>query len=374
MKKIANKRFRAIEPGSLMLFLFLLFFSSACNKLADFLPDNNPAVPKLVPGKWSVSNIASNNIAFKPITLDRDLLNARAIAFDGDGRVWITSTDNGISTVYDKNGRRALSPISIPSPTGSSGGRPTGVVVNGSNDFILSNGQPAHVLFVGEDGVISGWNPAANNFALLIKNNASSSTYTGVTLAKSGGATFMYAANFKGRKIDVYDKKFNMVSNKRFIDPLLPGNYTPFNIQAVGEKLYVAYATMGPDGKTVNNVENGIVNIFNTNGVLLKRLATKGTLNSPWGIAEAPGTLVPGGIKVILISNSGDGRINTYTGDGKFLGQFQDTREEVFELGGLWAISFAPATFNSDPNRLYFSSSPTQGGNQYGLFGFLVKQ
>jgi len=366
MKKIAKKHLSTCLLNSLILCLFILVLLPACNKLHDFLPDENIKDPKFLPGQWSVSNaLVSSNPAFKPRNLDPLLVNARGIAFTNSGSVWIAAQDKGVSTSYDNNGQRLLPAVSIPSPAGPAGGSPTGIVFNSSRtDFILSNGQAGTILFVGLDGIISGWNAQAGTSALLIKNNVATSSYTGLALASDGGANFLYASNFKTRRIDVYDRTFTQVTNKKFIDPLLPPDYSPFNIQALGGKLFVAYARVGPDGKTLDGNGNGIVNIFGTDGTLLKRLATQGPLNSPWGIALAPAGVLPSGANdvTILVANHGNGRINGYSVDGVFKGQFQDSRGEVFEIGGIWAISFAPATFTGDPNRPYITAGPMQSG------------
>ena len=55
---------------------------------------------------------------------------------------------------------------------------------------------------------------------------------------------YLYATDFHNNAIDVFDKNFNLVSTRRrqFTDPSLPTGYAPFNIQAVGNRLYVTYA------------------------------------------------------------------------------------------------------------------------------------
>lgn len=207
---------------------------------------------------------------------------------------------------------------------------------------------------------------------ILIQNNSATSAYTGLALASDGGASFLYAANFRAGTIDVFDRLFAKVSGKPFLDPYLPPGYSPFNIQTVGDKLYVAYAKVGPDGKDVKGVGNGVVNVFSTNGTLLK-LADKGKLNSPWGIAQAPASFFKGDPSqtAILIGNFGDGRINAYSTDGKFLGQLRYNGKPI-EIDGLWAITFAPTTSTIDPNRLYFAAGPNH--EKDGLFGYITKQ
>ena len=176
----------------------------------------------------------------------------------------------------------------IPSPGATTGGNPTGVVLNASNtDFILSNGVAGRFIFVGVDGIFRVGTVVQEHCFTNPKQFSYVGVY-GLALASDGGANFLYAANFGARTIDVFDRLFVKVSTKPFVDPYLPAGYSPFNIQLVGDKLYVAYAKVGPDGRDLKGVGNGIVNVFSTNGTLLKRFAEKGKLNSPWGVAWHP--------------------------------------------------------------------------------------
>ncbi|HSC38105.1 MAG TPA: TIGR03118 family protein, partial [Chitinophagaceae bacterium] len=284
-----------------------------------------------------------------------------------------------------KEGAIVRPAVNIPSPGGATGGNPTGVVFSGSaTDFKLSNGQPARFIFVGVDGILSGWNGAAGNNALLIKNNSATSAYTGLTLASNGGANYLYAADFRGGKIAVWDNAFTPVSMP-FKDPNLPSGYSPFNIQIVGSWLYVLYAKVGPDGEDQAGAGNGYVSIFTTAGVFVKRFASRGTLNSPWGIAATPAgffddmdgdkddgkskTIIPE--SVLLVGNLGDGRINVYSEGGDFIGQLKSHGRTIV-IEGLWALSFPPATATTiDPNRLYFTAGPDD--EKHGLFGYIIK-
>lgn len=373
MKQILAKPFYTLF-STLMLFVLSFILLPSCNKLVDFLPDDTPSDTKLLPGKWARTNpLVANTLGLKPRKLDPLLVNAWGVAFSQTGTAWVTSNNKGLGTEYDSNGVSVRPAVNIPSPSESTGGRPTGVVFNNSTtDFILSNGQAAKVLFVGTDGIISGWNSLAGSNALVIKNNAATSSYTGVTIASNAGANFLYAANFKAGRIDVYDDNFNLVPDKLFIDLFIPSGYSPFNIQEIGKNLYVTYARPGPDGMYLPGKGNGIVNVFTTNGTFLKRFATNGSLDSPWGITEAPGNLFPGFKSIILISNRGDGRINGYSPDGKFQGYLQDDRGAPIDLGA-WTISFAPTTFSSDPTRLYFSSYFVSGSTELGIFGYIFR-
>ena len=74
-----------------------------------------------------------------------------------------------------------------------------------------------------------------------------------------------------------------------FVDPNIPANFSPFNILALGGRLYVAYAQKKEDGNDeVDGPGLGIVDAFDTSGHLRQRVATGGTLNAPWGMPIAP--------------------------------------------------------------------------------------
>ena len=368
-------------PATGFLFAVFLVFSAGCKK------NPNPTSVK----DFEQINLVANNSEYNNPAIDTTLLNAWGLAFSPSGTAWVASQAGHVSTVYDKEGNTVRPPVLIPSPGGPIGGNPTGVVFNGSTDFVLANGQPAKFIFVGVDGILSGWNPQAGNSALIIKNNVATSSYTGLSLAVNAGANLLYAANFRSGKIDVWDKNFAKVAMS-FIDPDLPVGFSPFNIQMVGNVLYVAYAKVGPDGRDLAGVGNGFVSIFKTNGDFVKRFVSNGYLNSPWGIAAAPAGFfkdadlslnsksLDGGNEdqvsgynqnTILIGNFGDGRINVYKENGQFIGQLKDHSHTIV-IPGLWALTFPPASATSiDPNRLYFTAGPDNAED--GLFGYLIK-
>lgn len=347
---------------------------------------------------FKVVNLVANTQEYHPKTLDPTLINGFGIAWSPTGIAWVNSVGGNVSELYTGEGAIVRPGVKIPSPTDTIGGFPCGIVFNSSKGFKLSNGNPAAFIFTGFDGVLSAWN--GGNRAQRIKAPAKAS-YTGLAIGTSNGHTLIYGANFGQKKIDTWDSNFNLVKLP-FIDPTLPQDYSPYNIQAVGDWLFVIYGKLGPDGHGIAGSGLGFVSVFNTDGSFVKRFASHGTLNLPWGVTMAPGSFLedqdmggegdhgggPYGIAsnsfsntsskhnpkdpVILIGDFGDGRINVFTQDGKYLGQLQ-SHKHILEIEGLWALSFAPSTATSIPaNRLYFSAGPDKEND--GVFGYLIKE
>lgn len=379
MKKIMKRSFFAVNVYTFLGVFALLSLAVSCRKVE---------VKKLK--NYEQVNLVANNGNYGAANIDPLQMNAWGLAWAPSGIAWVNSEDGHVSALYNGEGIAPRKPVNIPSPGAPATGNPTGIVFNGSADFVLSNGAAARFLFVGVDGVLSGWNGAAGDNAILIKDNSATSAYTGMAIGVSNGANYIYAADFRAGKIAVWDKTFTPV-DMSFKDPWLPNGYSPFNIQGVGEWLYVMYAKVADDGEEEAGVGKGLVSIFKTDGSFVKRFATRDQLNAPWGVAQAPkgffedpdeedGGRSGNGHKddhfrdttLILVGNFGDGKINAYTTHGEFVGQLRSHGHSI-AIEGLWAIGFAPVTATAiDPNRLYFTAGPKDEAD--GLFGYLIKK
>lgn len=152
----------------------------------------------------------------------------------------------------------------------------------------------AHFIFATEDGTVSSWK-GGTNAVLNFDNSKSGAVYKGLALAQNGGKSFLYATNFRAGTVDVLDSNFNKVTlGGSFSDPSLPAGYAPFNITAFNGWLYVTYALQNASKHDdVAGPGHGFVDVFDTNGNLLQRLISMGTLNSPWGMAWAPSGFGP---------------------------------------------------------------------------------
>src|SRR5205085_8710822 len=124
-------------------------------------------------------------------------------------------------------------------------------------------------------------------------------------------------------------------------DISLPAGYAPYGIQNIGGLIYVTYALQNADKHDdVKGPGNGFVDIYTTAGALVRRFASRGSLNSPWGLALAPSTF--GNFhNDILVGNFGDGRINGFTTAAPFRGQLKSEPSAPVQTDGLWGLRFA---------------------------------
>jgi uncharacterized protein (TIGR03118 family) len=340
---------------------------NSCHKKKD-----TPPTPASLQS-FNMINVVASDATFFGARVDPHLINAWGIAFSASGTAWISSPGDHTSVIYSgATGAQVLAPVTVPTHGTTIGGIPTGQVFNGTTGFKLPNTNPARFIFAGIDGVISGWNGGAAAVTAVDRNGTS--VYTGLAIGSVATDTFLYAADFKSGKIDVFDKTYTLQTST-FADPGLPAGYSPFNVQNIGGLLYVTYAQPDPaTGTEKKGAGLGVVNVFNTNGSFVKRLATGAVLNAPWGVAQAPLGWLTGAptTTVILVGNFGDGHINAYdAATGNWLGTLQ-SGGAVITLDGLWAISFAPTTATTiNADWLFFTAGPL--GGTKGLFGYVAK-
>lgn len=119
---------------------------------------------------------------------------------------------------------------------------------------------------------------------------------------------------------------------------------------------------------------NGYVDLFDPNGVFVRRFASQCQLNSPWAVVRAP--LDFGGLgRMILIGNFGDGRINAYhPATDECLDGLLDAQANPIEIEGLWGLAFGNGGPAGDPDALYFTAGIADEDNieDHGLFGRLT--
>lgn len=330
----------------------------------------------LLPSLTYVERKLVSDIPGQAEQTDPNLVNPWGMAFSPTGPFWMADNHAGVSTLYNGSGQVLSLVVTISPPTGGTPpGAPTGVVYNNTPDFLVGPGLAARFIFATEDGTIVSWN-SGTTAVLKADLSASGAIYKGLALGNSGGQNYLYAANFHAGRVDVFDTGYNLVTPAgSFTDPALPAGFAPFNIQNVGGRLYVAYALQDAEGHDdVAGPGNGFVDVFDTSGQLLQRLASNGPLNSPWGITLAPAGF--GGFsQALLIGNFGDGLINAFDpATGRFLGPLLNASGRPIAIQGLWDLKFGNGGQAGDAHTLYFTAGIAGGGSleDHGLFGSLA--
>jgi uncharacterized protein (TIGR03118 family) len=311
---------------------------------------------------------------------DAHLVNSWGLAFNPFGFAWVADNGTGVSTLYDGDGKPQSLVVQIPPPangsSGGSGGTPTGIVFNGSNDFVVKQGQasgPSRFLFATEDGVIAGWAPnvdATHAIAVVDNAVATGAVYKGLALSAGGKGSMLYAADFHNARIDVFDGSFRPVTLAAgaFTDPGIPAGFAPFGLQAIAGNIYVAYAKQ--DAAAHDDVPGrglGYVDVFDPNGTLIRRLVSRDGLNSPWGMALAPAGFGKFAGR-LLVGNFGDGTIHAYDfGTGRFVGTLKDAGRRPIRIDGLWGLAFGNGFAGQPVNTLFFAAGPND--EKQGLYG-----
>lgn len=306
---------------------------------------------------------------------DPDLKNPWGLSRSSGSPWWVADADSGLSTLYDGTGKKQGLVVTVPAAQPSKIGSPAGTIFNGSaTDFLLGTGAPAKFLFSTLDGTISGWNPSVQATTAVVKwNPGDGSSYPGLTSAVVEGKRYLYAANWGKGRIDVFDTAFKPVTVRvgQFEDDDLPFGFSPYNIQLIGENLYVAYAELNPsNGFSVRGNGLGVVDVFSVNGKLLYRLEDGEYMNAPWALVMAPSDFGRFSHD-ILVGQFGSGNIvafNAITGD--FEGYLEDANGEKIVIPGLWALSPGNNASAGSSTLLYFTALMNFSGD--GLFGTLA--
>jgi uncharacterized protein (TIGR03118 family) len=172
----------------------------------------------------------------------------------------------------------------------------------------------------------------------------------------------------------VFDNAFQKVTLAgAFQDSQIPGNFAPFGIQAIAQKLYVTYAQQDADAHDdVAGAGLGFVDVFDTDGHLLQRLDHVSQLNAPWGVTQAPGNF--GTLSNdILIGNFGDGTIQAFDPtSGKLVGTVTNPDGSTFAQSGLWGLAFGNGLNAQPTNTLFFAAGPNDEAD--GVYGRLDMQ
>ena len=268
---------------------------------------------------------------------DTNLVNSWGVSFSPTSPFWVSDNGTGKSTLYsvtnDASGSLQVTKlgleVSIPGE-----GNPTGQVFNNTTNF---HGDP--FLFVSEDGTISGWRNALGTTAEVLATRAGA-VYKGVTLASVAGVPFLLAANFSEGTVDVYDGNASLIG--QLSDPHAPAGYAPFNVQSIEGLIFVTFAKQDADKEDdVPGPGHGLIDVLNLQTQRFHRFATGSNagghlraINSPWGVALAPGSSGKHGDK-LLVGNFGRGTIMAFDEHGHFEGFLESKPREPVVINGL---------------------------------------
>jgi uncharacterized protein (TIGR03118 family) len=376
---------------------------------------------------YTETKFVADKAKFNAAKVEPDFINAWGIAIrpaGAGGHFWVTAKDVSYEYVGDvKNSPdeklRTLHTDNLDKvklPVGGDENFATGVVFSDSNsNFIITQKPttgaditaPAKFLFASDGGIISAWTERKKESGsfdrptdakVVIDESKEGSQFFG--LAINADYSRIYAANFgENPGIKVYNGQFkpeNVTFDMPFDDnkngKVDPGEYTPFNIQALktpaGEnRIFVTYAKSQscPAEEVKKNTCKageffvgeedtskpgfGRVAEFTEDGKLVATIQDGGKLSAPWGIAYAPsdfGTLS----NTLLVANFGDGTIAAYdTKTYKFVDYLRDKKDKVVKIDKIWGLLFGNGESLGDKNALYYAAGPDD--EQDGLFGSL---
>jgi uncharacterized protein (TIGR03118 family) len=325
--------------------------------------DHNPPVVRL-----HRADLVSDQAGVAART-DPDLVNAWGIAYGPETGFWIADAGTAKTSIYDGDGNQLLPAIAL-------GDEVTGAVFNPRPDeFVISAGDQSSAavfLFATTSGKILAWSDKVLPDApVTVYDGADEGAiYTGLAIAGDSRELRLYAANFAGNEVSVFDGAFEELEDisDKFHDPTLPADYAPFGIQGLGGLIYVTYAKQNPDDpeEELAGAGLGAVTAYDMNGHLIGHVLSGGPLNAPWAVARAPHSFGQWA-DALLIGNFGDGHITALSPrDGSVLGQLEMDGAPI-AVEGLWGLTAGNSVLAGDREALYFTAGPDD--EVHGLFG-----
>src|SRR5262249_22366245 len=222
---------------------------------------------------------------------------------------------------------------------------------------------------------ISGWRSSVDptHAVIAVDTSASGAVYKGLAEGFNATGAYLFATNFHAGTVDVFDSNFQPVHIPgAFTDSGVPAGFAPFGISAINSHLYVTYAKQdAAKHDDVAGPGNGFIDVFDTEGHLLKRFTGQGQLNSPWGMAWAPFQGFGEFNNALFVGNFGDGSVNAFDFDsGQFLGKVSDASGTPINIPGVWALEFGLGVARGSSNTLFFTAGIAD--EKHGLFGTLT--
>lgn len=339
-------------------------------------PPGIPPIPGIVKKAvplWTTNFIISNrrNVAYRR---DPDLVNPWGIVID-NGQLWVVNDATDSITNYDLFGNKILSTISIRDIIHNSS-YPTGIAINCGGGFpVIGFGstRSARLIVPTQHGTIHAFNPDVDSQVARVAVNPTlggePSVYKGIAISHGR----LYLADFYQGKIIVFNSTFDRLNEFPFVDGdqtvPIPADYSPFNVVAIGDFIYVLWARKDPiiPIRALEGPGHGIISKFNLDGSFVSRFHTGGPLNMPWAMCPAPADcgIPPGSF---LVGNHGDGRIHIFDHHGVHYGPMLNQGGTPLVIDGLWGL--APY-YTPGLNQIYFSASGDPDAE--GIVGIITK-
>ena len=315
-------------------------------------------------------NLVSDQPGHARLT-DKNLVNAWGMSHGPNTPLWVSDNGADVSTLYQ--GATSGAPVSaLPLVVSIPGGAPTGQVFNDTKGFAVpGTGQPALFVFASEAGAITAWNKAVPSTTSAVKVAAvHDAVFKGLALVHSPFGPLLLATDFHHGRVDVFNSQFRLLHVGRlFHDPRLPARYAPFNVAQIRGHVFVTYAKQ--DAARHDDAAgpgHGFIDEYTSYGVLIRRFASRGALNSPWGLVVAPKTFGTFAGR-LLVGNFGDGRIHAFSlRTGRMVGTMLNAHRHPIVIDGLWGLIRGDAAAGG-VNSVWFSAGPDK--EAHGLLGLL---
>ena len=401
--------------------------------------------------RFTQANLVASSASYQPQILRPQMVDAWGIAIrpaGAGGHFWVNGGGSSWEFVGDVQASPApalqtlgVDPLTQVTLAGAdsltdntSAGKSTGVVYNGapltSANFVPTGQQmpdgngnsvamegSARFIFVTDSGRINAWTDRRQDTGGTLRvNGAAQSMYDGGATGSNLGMSFfgcamktstwdtLWAVDFgDAPQIRQFDAQWNLVPTAGFANPFTnqfasgaagvakPGDFVPYNITALGARVFVTYAK-----STVNNAtvppsflassedamdadpekasgfapDRGRLAEFDLNGKLVRVYRDEKHLNAPWGVAIAPASFGAFGGAVLVGNFGGGGYVTAFDGaTGAFLGYLRGPGGTFVSIPGLWGLQFGNGVSLGDSDALYFAAGPE--GEAAGLFGSL---
>ena len=394
--------------------------------------------------RYDQANLVANKATYKAQFTEANFVDAWGIAIrpkGAGGHFWVGA--GGTSWQYVGDVKASATPslqplfqdglkeVVVPGADSltdtTSTGKITGVVFNGAelngSNFRIT-GQTAgatkfdgsaRFAFVTDSGKVSGWTDRSGTGDIVRVNGAAEEKYDG---SADGSAFFgvaikpdtwdtMWLADFGANpQIVTLDKTWAKVPTVGFVNPfgtgaagaggikaVVPGDPVPFNVQVLGNSVFVAYAISQPnpdptapagsfyaaeedtldaakEAASSNKPNKGKLVEFTLTGAQVRIYEDQMRLNAPWGVAIAPANFGKLSGTLLVGNFGGAGRICAFDkATGKYIDDLRDKADKPVAIAGLWALQFGNGESLGDSNALYFAAGPEDEVD--GLFGSL---